>query len=105
MKSKNIYYSVEPIMKVVNEETLINFLKNYPRKLNRDVTGICDPPALSYNDFKLADRWPSSIVAIGYLWSDDPKDYFYKPKEERRYFIMENYEEVFNSRIRYKTED
>lgn len=103
MKEREFYYSVEPIEKVVSEQEFIDFINNYPRKLTRDVTGICDPPAISYNDFELADRWPYSVVAYGHVWDDDPKDYFYKPKEKREYTIVINYEEVFKSKTSNKT--
>ena len=99
MEKKDFYYSVEPIYKEVSEEEFLHFINNYPRKLERDVTGICDPPAISYNDFELADCWPYSVVASEHLWPDDPNHYFYCPKEERKYTIIENFEEVFASRI------
>ena len=104
-KESKFYYTVKPIEKVVSEDEFIAFVNNYPRKLVRDVTGICDPPAVSYNDFELADRWPYSIVASGHIWSDDPKHYFYCPKEKREYTIVENFEEVFASRTGNKTVD
>ena len=103
MEKREFYYSVEPIEKKVSEEEFLHFINNYPRKLERDVIGMCDPPGISYNDFELADRWPYSEVAFGHLWSDDPDDYFYCPKEERKYRIMENFEEVFASRTGNKT--
>ena len=105
MNNREFYYSVEPKEKLVTKQEFINFLNNYPRKLIRDVTGICDPPAISYNDFELADRWPYGVVASTYLYDDDPNGYFYSPEEDRTYIIMENYEEVFNSRTGNKTED
>ena len=98
MKSSDFFYSFEPIYKQVSKKELQEFLNKYPRKLDVDVTGISDPPLLTYNDFELANRWPYSIVASHYCYDDDPKDYFYLPEEERTYSIMVNYEEVFNSK-------
>ena len=39
------------------------FISSYDGKLVRDMCGIYEPPVLSYNDFKVADRWPASVVA------------------------------------------
>ena len=103
LKSED-YYIVPPIMKTVKVDEYAEFVNNYPRKLVRHVSGICDPPAVSYNDFKLADRWPYSVVASGHLWDDKLGSLFYMPKEEREYRIMENYEEVFASRTGNKTD-
>ena len=55
-------------------------------------------PKLTFNDFELANRWPYSVVAGYFCWDDKPDDYYYKAPEERTYTIMENYEEVFNSK-------
>lgn len=92
------YYSVEPIMKKVSGQEFIDFIESYPRKLVKDVCAISDPPSITYNDFELADRWPYSIVANTWMYSDDPDDYFYESEEDRSYKIMVNYEEVYNSR-------
>lgn len=100
-----IYYTVEPIKKKVSKEEFVKFLENYPRPLRRDVFAACDPPAISYNDFELADRWLYSIVASTHYYDDDPKGHYYEPEEKRSYIIMVNYEEVFASRTGNKTED
>ena len=105
MLSKAIYYSEEPIMEKVSEQEFINFIEKYPRKLVKNVSGICDPPSITYNDFELADRWPYSIVANTWMYSDNPEDYFYEPEEKREYIIMTNYEEVFNSRTGINTSE
>lgn len=105
MLDKEAYYSVEPIRKKVSEQEFIEFIKNYPRKLVRHVSGICDPPSITYNDFELADRWPYSIIANTWMYSDDPDDYFYEPKEAREYEIIVNYEEIFNSRTGINTSE
>lgn len=98
MKTRDFFYTVEPKYKEVSKKELLEFVKKYPRKLEIDVTGICEPPLLTYNDFKLANRWPYSVVAKHYCYDDDPNDYYYTPEEKRTYTIMENYEEVFNSK-------
>ena len=103
MLSQDKYYSIEPINKKVTKEEFYEFLKNYPRKLVCDVCGISEPPAVSYNDFELADRWPYSVVAHTWAYEDEPGSYYYAPEEERDYYIMTNYEEVFNSRTGINT--
>ena len=37
---------IEPIEKKVTEEEFDEFLKNYPRSLKRDVSGISEPPCI-----------------------------------------------------------
>lgn len=105
MNSEEFYYSVKPIMKKVNKTEFQKYIQNYPRRLMTDAFGACMPPYVTYNDPELADRWPYSIVASTYLYDDKPDGYFYEPEEKRDYKIMENYEEVFNSRTGNKTED
>ena len=92
------FYTAEPITKNVTKEEFMEFIKNYPRKLKRDVCGISDPPAVSYNDFELANRWPYSIVASTFLYDDNPDDYFYEPEDKRAYRIVVNHEELFESK-------
>lgn len=79
-------------MKRVCKEEFYNFINNYPRRLERDVYGVCDPPAVSYNDFEKFEKWPESIVAQTFLYDDDPNGYYYKPENERKYMIIEGYE-------------
>ena len=84
---------IEPQIKKVTEPEFIDFCNSYPRALIRHVCGICEPPAVSYNDFEIG--WSGlSIVASTFLYDDNPKDYFYEPKEKRSYFITTNYEEL-----------
>jgi hypothetical protein len=104
MKSRDFFYTIEPKYKKVSKEELLEFVKKYPRKLEIDVTGISEPPLLTYNDFELANRWPYSVIAKYYCYDDDPNGYYYAPEEERTYKIMENYEEVFNSKTGNKAE-
>jgi hypothetical protein len=47
----------------VSREECLAFIKAYPRKLEFDCTGICEPPVGTYNDFAIAPEWPGSIVA------------------------------------------
>lgn len=102
---KNKFYTVEPNNIQVTKEEFYEFIQNYPRKLVRDVTGICDPPYVSYNDFELANRWPCSVVAATYLYDNEPDGYYYEPEEQRIYRIMKNYQEVFESKTGYKEGD
>lgn len=98
MHSQDYFYIAEPRQIQVDHDTFIHFIENYPRKLVRDVCGISDPPHVSYNDFELANRWPYSIVASTWLYDDNPSGFFYEPYESRKYYIVENYEELFNSK-------
>lgn len=85
--------NIKSTTKRVNKEEFEQFIANYPHPLEKDICGISDPPLVSYNDFKLG-AWPKSIVASTFLYEDTPEDYYYEPKEERKYFIVENHEEL-----------
>lgn len=98
MLPQEYFYTAEPITKKVTKEEFMEFIKNYPRKLERDVCGISDPPAVSYNDFELANRWPYSTVASTFLYDDNPGDYFYEPEDKRVYSVVVNHEELFASK-------
>ena len=100
----NKFYKAERDMVEVSKEEFINFINNYPRPFDKDVCGISDPPLISYNDFELANRWPYSIIASTFAYSDNPKDYFYCPPEERTYRILKNYQECFDNKTGYKEE-
>ena len=76
-------------MKSVNKAEFQEFISNYPRKLEVDICGICDPPLVSYNDFSIG-KWPESIVAKTLKYDDDPKGYFYEPEENREYYISDD---------------
>lgn len=101
----NKFYMTELEYKLVNKEEFYNFIKNYPRKLTCDCCGICDPPSITYNDFELANRWPYSIVASTFAYSDNPDDYYYCPEEKKVYRICLNYKEAFDSKTGYKEKD
>lgn len=98
MLPQGYFYTAKPITKNVTKEEFMEFIKNYPRKLERDICGISGPPAVSYNDFELANRWPYSIVASAFLYDDNPDDYFYEPEDKRTYRIVVNHEELFESK-------
>ena len=84
----------EPQTKEVTKQEFIDFCNSYPRALIRDVCGISDPPAVSYNDFEIG-WWPLSVVASTHAYEVNPEDYFYVPEEERFYSIVINYEELY----------
>ena len=98
MKSQEFFYAARPQNINVSKKEFELFIKSYPRKLIRDVSGISIPPTVTFNDFELANRWPYSIVASTHLYSDNPNDYCYASPEEQTYLIMENYIDVFNSK-------
>ena len=98
MPPSDWFYTVKPIEKKVSKQELDEYIASYPRKLYFDACGISDPPALSWNDFELAEKWPYSIVAHTWHYEDDPNDYWYEPEETRSYYIVENIEEVFASK-------
>lgn len=89
------YYTVEPKFESVTKEKFEEFIKQYPRHLERDCCGIYEPPLITYNDFELADRWPHSVVAHTFLYDVTPYHY---SEDERVYKIMINYQEVFQSK-------
>ena len=101
---ENKFYTAEPKEKRVSKSEFVEFLKNYPRKLDRDVCGICDPPSITYNDFALANRWPYSVVASTFAYDDNPDGYYYEPDEERIYRVVENFDELFESKTGYVEE-
>lgn len=98
MLERSFFYTEEPQIKKVNKAEFEEFIKNYPRELEADCYYVCSPPLISYNDFELANRWPYSIVAKTFLYSDNEGDLYYKPEEQRIYEIMENHEHVFASK-------
>lgn len=84
----------KPQTKEVTKQEFIDFCDSYPRSLARDVCGISDPPAVSYNDFEIG-WWPLSVIASTHLYADNPEDYFYTPEEKRFYSIVINYKELY----------
>lgn len=76
--------------KQVSEQDFREFISHI-EELVRDVTGICDPPLVTYNDFSDGKKWPESIMAKYHDSECYPKDsgsaYTW---EENKYFIKEN---------------
>lgn len=101
---ENKFYTAEPKSKYVSKAEFVEFIKNYPRKLEKNVCGIYDPPSVTYNDFELANRWPYSVVASTFAYDDDPNGYYYEDENKRVYRIVENYEELFSSKTGYMEE-
>ena len=99
---ENKFYTIDKITKKVSKEEFYNFIKNYPRKLEKDVWGISEPPSISYNDFQLANRWSYSVIAYTWAYDDDPKGFWYIPEDERSYVITTNYEDLFNSKTEHE---
>ena len=85
--------TIEKQFKDVTEQEFDEFIASYPRHLERDVCGICEPPAVSYNDLEIG-WWSRSIVASTMLYSDNPKDSYYEPEDKRVYRIVTNYEDL-----------
>ena len=94
---------VEKKWKKVYWDEAKSFIENYPRKLNRDVYALCEPPNITYNDFELGN-WPWSTVVSGRAYSDDPKDDYYVPKDEQYWRILENHEEYLKDIRKHKLE-
>ena len=49
-------------MNPVTREQFEQFIITYPRLLKCNVTAICEPPIVTFNDFSLG-TWPKSVVA------------------------------------------
>lgn len=50
------------------------FIAAYPRKLVRNVSTICEPPNVNFNDFERAPYWPDSVVA-SFMADATPSNY------------------------------
>lgn len=85
--------TIEKQFKDVTKQEFDEFIASYPRHLERDVCGICEPPAVSYNDWEIG-WWSRSIVASTMLYSDDSKNPYYEPEDKRVYRIVTNYEDL-----------
>lgn len=59
----------------VNKEEYVKFLQEYPEPLTRSICHICEPPLESYEDRKLAKKWPRNMVAKQVLDEEEP-EYF-----------------------------
>lgn len=89
----DINATIEKQHKQVTKQEFDEFIASYPRHLERDVCGICDPPAVSYNDWEIG-WWSRSVVASTMMYSDDPKNLYYEPEDKRVYQIVTNYEDL-----------
>ena len=98
MLPREYFYTAIADTRRVSKKEFQNFIKNYPRHLELDVNGISEPPCITYNDFQLANRWPYSIVAQTFCYDDDPNDYYYCKESERKYLIVVNYNELWESK-------
>lgn len=67
-------------MKNVSHDVFYNFIDNYPRKLEIDVSFISEPPTKTWNDFTLG-VWPESIIASCRIFDDIP----YYTETEKNY--------------------
>jgi hypothetical protein len=65
-------------LKPCSKEEFEAFLRGYPRPLERDVYGACEPPLVSYNDWTLGN-WPTSIVASHSLDPDGDRNWSIAP--------------------------
>jgi hypothetical protein len=75
------------VWKSVTKEEFEAFIKAYPKPLKYDVTGICEPPLASYNDFSDGKVWPESMVAKISLeeasYMGKPNEYLIKIEEAK----------------------
>ena len=70
----------------VSKEEFDKFIHDYPRKLEKDVAGMYEPPLLTFNDFMVAPMWPRSVVASVMLYEHGyPNDD--GSKRPNKYFI------------------
>lgn len=82
----------------VTEAELREFLENYPRKLVERGTNICSPPLTWY-----VDDESGVTVAKEFEATNKKDDLWYMP-ENKRYYILRNYEEVLQRRNRIREE-
>lgn len=80
----------------VTETELREFLENYPRKLVELGTNICSPPLTWY-----VDDESGVTVAKEFEATNKKDDLWYMP-ENKRYYILRNYEEVLQRRKNIK---
>jgi len=52
----------------VSKADFDQYISDYPKPLEKDITRICEPPMLTYNDFSDGKVWPQSIVAKAQLY-------------------------------------
>lgn len=71
------------------------YIMNYPRKLNPDTYGVCEPAEISYNDFEFG-YWPDTKVAAFYAYDDEPNSPRYGTEKDKNYRVIVNAEEIYN---------
>ena len=70
-------------LKLVTKEVFDEFVNSYEKGvLVGDVTGICEPPLLTLNDFRNGRVWPDSVVASIVLDEGLPGEHV----EDQRFF-------------------
>jgi len=66
--------------KKVSKAEFDSFIVAFPRRLESDVTSICEPPMRTYNDFSDGKVWPESIAAkeiLNEAWPNSgPNEYY-----------------------------
>lgn len=74
----------------VTKEQLDKFITNRFNKtgvkLDRDVTGICEPPLMTLNDLSIGLKWPNSVVAKGVMYDGSEYHHFKQPE----YYIVKS---------------
>jgi hypothetical protein len=58
-------------MKKVTEDEFNQFVRNYPKALERDISSAFEPPLVTYNDFSDGRMWPDSVVASRIIDKDN----------------------------------
>lgn len=75
---------MEEFVRVTKEE-FENFIKNYPSKLEEHWIFFCTPAIITWNDFSAGRKYPETIVAKTYDYSD-PVEYGTK-ESDKEYLI------------------
>lgn len=78
--------------KQVTRQECIDFVKNYPVRLEQDVAGMFEPPLRTFNDFSDGKVWPESIVAKVVL-NEDCHGMPGIPDKKNKYYILDKGEE------------
>jgi hypothetical protein len=76
--------------KQVEHDEFIQFISKFPM-LKYDVTGICEPPMGTYNDFIGGKIWPDSVVAkVSLNWLGPNGEVDNDSNKYWKYYIKEN---------------
>ena len=87
-ESKKYFYTAKPIIKEVSKEEFEEFIKNYPRQLERFCSHMNDE-IVCYYDKELAPYWLYNKVA---------KEWYSLYEPYTTYTIVVNYDELYNTR-------